>query len=505
MLKKSIVLFLLKLLRLPLNILILSLTAKYYGVGIEKDAWLLASSTILMIDTALWGPLNDIFRTKFITLKETTSEKKAIESTKSLLSYIFAFSLIFVIIIIIFPQLISFLVAPQYEGKKLEMLLLLIRYLAPILLINQGILICSSILNAYDSFYLPEISAFCSLILNAILLIFLHSQVGIYALVISMYVSYFVLMIFLGRAIQKLGIDLFSRFNMQFEGFKIFFLFAAPLFFAYFLGQINALVEKNLASKLGVGAVSIVDFARKIPDMFNTIIGSVVLIVLVPSLTKAFIRNDSNEYLNHFSGSLRLGLLGIGFFCVYMFFGNMALYSFLFESKEISALQMGEIARLGQLYVIAFISIFLYIIFGMAVLSIQKNWWNAFAGSMAQVLTIGVNIALVDWFDFYIFPISLFFAHLFSFIILFLFFPYKKLSILFIIGKYTTLYIIVFVFMKLLFYIVPVPTFSSNLMELVFILLIQLFVFIPISLLFKTEEVFNFYVVVKRKILKFRM
>ena len=40
--------------------------ANFFGVSKEKDVWLVAYTLIISIDLAIWGPLNDIFRTKFI-------------------------------------------------------------------------------------------------------------------------------------------------------------------------------------------------------------------------------------------------------------------------------------------------------------------------------------------------------------------------------------------------------------------------------------------------------
>ncbi|MDE1192044.1 MAG: lipid II flippase MurJ [Arachidicoccus sp.] len=487
--KKSVLLFIFKILKLPLTLLTLSLTAKYFGVSLDKDVWLLASASIIMLDMAFWGPLNDIFRTKFIYLKEKDSELIALDATKSLLTYIFLGSLILVAFIEIYPFLFARVIAPTYNSKELSSLCSMLRLIAPILLINQSMLIGCSILNAYDSFYVPELASAISLLLNIVLLIFLHNTMGIYALVGALYISDMVLILFLVFNIKKKNIRIFNNYSLNFSGFKIFFVFAFPLFLPYLVGQLNSMVERSLVSGLSIGAVSIIDFSRRIPDMVNNVITSVILTVLVPTLARLYVMNKKEQYEKDFIESYKLGILGIGMFIVFLCAGATYLIGFFYKSKSIPNADMLKIIQMSKLYACALLGIFSYVISGMSLLATGKNKLNALSGTMTQVLTIILNLLFVKRFGFYIFPLSMFIAHFSGAAFMFKFFPYSKKLII-----YTTLryYIFLIVLAIVTYWLGTIITtrFNNirNLTGIILIGSIQLILFIPLSYIFKISE-----------------
>ena len=47
----------------------------------EKDMWVLVTTFLLTVGTAIWGPINETFRAKFVFIKEQEGEAKAIMST----------------------------------------------------------------------------------------------------------------------------------------------------------------------------------------------------------------------------------------------------------------------------------------------------------------------------------------------------------------------------------------------------------------------------------------
>jgi len=90
--KKTSFLILIRILKLLIGILSLSISAKYFGVSIQKDIWVLTISLITILDTAIWGPINETFRAKFVQIKIHQGENYALETTKSMLIYTTLFS-----------------------------------------------------------------------------------------------------------------------------------------------------------------------------------------------------------------------------------------------------------------------------------------------------------------------------------------------------------------------------------------------------------------------------
>nr|WP_281259409.1 lipid II flippase MurJ [Sphingobacterium athyrii] len=464
--------------------------AKYFGVSMEKDIWLLSFSLVLTLDAAIWGPLNDVFRAKFVTIKETDGYAKAISATQSLLFYMFLFSCLVVFILFLFTDSFVDIISTGYSVERRQQLVEMLRLVAPILLVNQASLIGISILNAFDSFIVPEIASFCSQIINILILVFFVDRLGIYVLWVASMVSLFILIFFIFYKIKKLKIPLFKKFRPKFTYFRIFFLFALPLFVPYLIGQINSIVEKKLISSVGTGAVSIIDFAKKFPDMINVIISSVVLTVLTPTITRLYVNNNKNEFDKSFLDSFGLGLLIIGFFCVFMFVGSGDLMMFFYGKSAVDHDSLLEIIKLNKYYSLAAFTVFLYVVFGTCMLAIGKNKMNALSGTMTQLTVIILNVTLVNKFGVEIFPFSILFSHLFAAIFMFTYYPYNKSLVIRLFIKFIIYLGIVTIGLALLSSLL-FHQFSINsyIMRVVVISLIEVILFVVLGFVFNIKDI----------------
>ncbi|MEJ5089584.1 lipid II flippase MurJ [Sphingobacterium faecium] len=498
----SALLFLIKLLKIPVSLYSYSLIATLFGVSLAKDQWLLAYSIIIVLDLAVWGPVNDIFRSKFVTVKEKFGEQIALKQSQSLLFYIFTFSALIVTFVMLRPDIISHILVSDYSEVQMQSLNTMIQVVAPILLINQATLIGISILNAYDIFYIPELATFFTQIISILILLLSAKYLGIYSLILSTFISLIILLLFIVVKIKQQKISLFTSFKPQFSDFKQYFIFALPLFIPYLIGQINTVVEKRLISKQGVGSISIIDFGKKFPDMVNAVVSSVLLTVLIPVLARAFVKKDEADFSKNFNQIFSLGILGLGFFVVFMFFSSSDLMNFFYGNSDISKESMNKILQLNIFYSFAIIGVFMYVIFGMSMLAIGKNKLNAFAGSVTQIFVITSNIFLIDQFGIIIFPLSILIAHILSSLYMFCYYPYSKYDVVKTFAKNVFMLLIVLVLMKFILPLVlnQLPSDSSILFRLAIASVLQLIIFIIVGSLLNLEEFISALIIVKKRL-----
>lgn len=485
--KKSSLLFLFRISKLFIGIISLSLSAKYYGVSFEKDSWLLAISVIIFLDLAIWGAINETFRSKFIFIRGEFGEEEALNKTKSLLFFTLIFSILTVVFILLFPKFFAQIIAPTYTGNHLDSLIKMIFLAAPILLINQLTAIGTSILNANESFFIPEISGFATAILNLLILVLLAPVIGIHALVISYYVGGLLLFALIYIQIFKLKIKIFSDYSsIKFSDFKMFILFALPFFFPYFLGQFSGVIEKTLVSSIGVGYVSILDYSRKFSDIIQGVLTSVLLTIVVPLLSTNFIEKKIKEFEYNFLQIYQLVLLFLTFVVALFTSSSGSVVAFFLDKGTISKPALLEISNLMVLYIWGTLAVFIYILFGMALLSVGSIKKYAFWGIVAQILSIVLVLLFIKIVGVYIFPIALFISHLFSGCIMYSQFPYKSKQF----YKITLKYIVVLLITSLLLYfrsrvlynvINPVLSIVVNSLIILFLILFM----VPI---FKLEE-----------------
>lgn len=493
--RTAALLFILKFSKIPLNLFLLSLTAKYFGVSPEKDIWLLCFSAMTFIDAALWGPINETYRTKFIFIKEQENDHFAIKYTQSLLTYFIIFTLLLIFLIIQFPDAFIYVMGSSFSGSSILVMKKMLLLVAPVLLFNQLMQIGTSILNAYDVFYIPEISSFLSTILNIILLYLLVNDFGIYSLVLSYYVSTFVLIAFIVFYIYKRKIPLFTgKWNFRFEGFKIFFLFAIPFFLPYFFGQINLIVEKIFAGKLGVGIISSLDFANKVPFLMNGLLVSVMSSVLVPQLAKYFIRKERDNYNEEFRKMFQIGILMVGLLISFIFGCSSSITDFLFNKGTISTETLNEISLLTILYSISLLGMYCYIIFGMAMLSSHQQKLYAVLGMCAQILVALINTLSLQIKTVYIFPISILVSH--SILAIFM---YKKYPFISTLKLSFFKYLILIIFLSCFMFLFEQNiNFKNNLLNIIISGGILFFVTNFLLFIFKFEE----FTIIKNLVIK---
>ena len=89
----SIYLLIFRFVKIALSIFILTLSAKYFGVSVNMDIWIIVTAVISTINLSLWGPINETFRAKFVFMKEQEGEKSALLKTGSLLVFILVVTL----------------------------------------------------------------------------------------------------------------------------------------------------------------------------------------------------------------------------------------------------------------------------------------------------------------------------------------------------------------------------------------------------------------------------
>lgn len=481
--KTTALLFLLRFIKIGLSILNLSLTAKYFGVSLEKDVWILAFTSMIVFDSAIWGPINETFRVKFVFIRAEFGEVEALKKAKSLLFFTSVISVLLVVLVTIFPNIIAKIIAPSFQHHQLASLIKMLVLVAPCLLFNQLAQIGISILNAYDSFFIPEISGFITNILNLILIIFLAPSIGIYSLLLAYYVSILFQIILIVLQINKLKINIFSGINgINFNDFKIFFVFAIPFFFPYFLGQVSSIVEKLLVTGLGQGMVSVLDYSKKFSEILMAVLSSVLVTLLVPTLSLKFATKKPKEFVNDFMQIYQLGFLFITFIVAFFNVSSNNVVNLLYDKGIISKQALFEIAKLTVLYSWTTFAIFIYLIFGMALLASGKNKKYAFYGVITQLIYIMANFFLVKIYGIYVIPISLFVSHFISGLFMLYKFPYKTKKMFRVTFKYFCVLILTTLIGSLIlngFSISKYPilniTFQGGI--ILFVLLSMLFVF----------------------------
>jgi putative peptidoglycan lipid II flippase len=281
----------------------------YFGTTIGRDVWLLSLSIMAILGAFIFGPVFEIFRAKFVMIKEGESEEKALKAVGSLLMYMLIISTIIIIVAEIVPAVLGKTFAPIYSDEQQQLLRIMIRLIAPTLIFSMIISILTGVLNVYNIFYVPEVMAIISSVLNVVIILLFAPTYGIYSLVLSGYLSNIILIVVLIIVVRKSNIKLLKKLNFDFSYTLQFFKFALPFYFNYFIAQVLLAVEKILSTFLGVGSLSVLDYARKFVAIPIGVIQSTINIVLATSLAKIYINEGERGFVLELNKFIDLVLL----------------------------------------------------------------------------------------------------------------------------------------------------------------------------------------------------
>ena len=211
--------------------------------------------------------------------------------------------------------------------------------------------LASGVLNTYRSFSLP---AFAPVLLNvsfitAAVFVAPHIKVPVYALawaVIAGGILQFAVQL---PGLKKIDmaprIGLNPRAALAHPGVKRVLLKMVPATFAVSVAQLSIIINTNIASHLGAGAVSWINYADRLMEFPTALLGAALGTILLPSLSKAHVDGDPHEYSALLDWGLRVTFLLAVPSALALFFFAEPLTATLFHYGHFDARAVVKVAQ----------------------------------------------------------------------------------------------------------------------------------------------------------------
>jgi putative peptidoglycan lipid II flippase len=412
MLKKFLTLFFLRGVKILLSVASMLVLARTVGVSDSMDIWILAFSIVTGAGMIMWGPVNEILRSKYIRLKNHTGDDEVYEYVISLINVTILLNCLVVFLFFIYyiADVDIFMAAqqPQYKAK----LLLIILVMTPSLILSQYASVSACLVNCHEILYVPELIGILGGFFNILIVYYFYEKYGIYSLVAGYYVSLLISILYGLKFYWKYGFLRQKRIlNFNFKHFAYFYKGAPILAIAYFAGQFNGLYEKTVAANMGVGYVSLVNYASQIKGTLQAVFASVIITIIVPTLSKINYREHGQSFYRNFSQGHSIVLLFLLILIPIITSSSASLTVLIFSEKIGLDTQFNIFSNLLVLYTACLFPIGLYLIFGFGLISQGKEKVYAVISIAAQVISIFITYGFSSYVKFAIFPISLFISH----------------------------------------------------------------------------------------------
>jgi len=396
----------LKFIRAALTVYTVILSAKYFGASLDRDNWVLAGSAITILTQMMFGPLNEIFRTKFIHIKADEGEGKALAATSSLIHGVVIFSLVVIVLFEIFPGLLSGLLAPGFKGAEREALSQMIRWMMPLLLLSEITLLWIAVLNAYRSYFIPDIYSLVSLVINVVCILILVPYIGIYSLIVANYIGTSILLVILVSAVMKANTRILCWTRPSWNLISPFIVTSFPFYLSYIAGNVQMTLEKMLSTFLGVGNVSILDYSRKFIDMPISVIVGVLTTVLAPTLAEFFVSNKSGEIHREVIKFMRLLIMGLIPFVVLLSVCSREVVELILVRGSFKREFIEVTSQSLSIFSFGAIGYIIYAVGAQSMIAQNRAVVYAVVGTLAMTLSITMNLLLFNLIGLTVFPLS---------------------------------------------------------------------------------------------------
>ena len=386
--------------------------ARIVGVSDSMDIWVLAFSYVSGAGMIMWGPVNELLRSKYIRLKNKSSAEEVYEYVISLINatillnclVVFLFFITYVTDVDVFKAVLQ----PQYKAKFLLIMLIM----TPSLILSQFASVSACLINCHDILYMPELIGILGGFFNILIVYLFYEKYGIYSLVTGYYVSLLISICYGLQFYWKSGFLKPKRIlSLNFRHFRYFYQGAPILAIAYFAGQFNGLYEKSVAANMGVGYVSLVNYASQIKGTLQAVFASVIITLIVPTLSKINYREHGQSFYRNFSQGQSIVLLSLLILIPIITSSSASLTVLIFSKKIGLNTQFNIFSNLLVLYTACLFPIALYLIFGFGLISQGKEKVYALVAIAAQVISTLITYSFSSYIKSVIFPMSLFISH----------------------------------------------------------------------------------------------
>jgi putative peptidoglycan lipid II flippase len=253
----------------------------------------------------------------------------------------------------------------EHDGHAYGLAVTMTRIMFPYIVLISLTSLASSVLNTYKSFSLP---AFAPVLLNvafigAAVFVAPHLKTPVYALAGAVIVGGVLQFIVQLPALKK--IDMVPRIGLNpvralaHRGVKRVLAKMVPAMFAVSVAQISLIINTNIASRIGPGAVSWINYADRLMEFPTALLGVALGTILLPSLSRAHVDADPHEYSSLLDWGLRVTFLLAAPSAIALFFFAEPLTAVLFHYGKFDAHSVVMVGRALSAYGVGLIGLIL--------------------------------------------------------------------------------------------------------------------------------------------------
>ena len=373
------------------------LIAAKFGSGMETDTYFIAMSATTLIT----GLMSNAIRTTFIPVAaeiETAEGKKGkLNHTNNLINIVFFLLLILVCIAWIASPLIIKLLAKGFYGEQYKLAIQLLRIGLPMIIFSSIIGVFLGFLQSEQRYMSTAAIGFPFNFVYIFFLLFLSSKFGIKGLMVSSVLAVFSQILIQLPEAKRAGYKYKFIFNIRDKYIKKILYLSIPVFIGVAINDLNAIVDRTLASSLVAGSISALNYANRLNGLILGVFVTAITTVIFPLLSKEFSEDNINGVKKIMGYGVNLILLITIPAAVGLIVLSTPIVEVAFERGEFDSVATIMTSKALIFYSIGLVAMAIRLLVTRVYYSLQDTKTPMVNGAISVVFNIVLNLILVQF------------------------------------------------------------------------------------------------------------
>lgn len=370
--------------------------ASSYGASMYSDAYLTAMNIPLVLFTIIGTTLGTVLIPMYFEVNSDLGEKKALNFTNNVFNMVIAICIVLAILGLVFTEPLVKVFAMGFEGQTLKVAIDFTRITIIGIVFTGLSYVMTAYLQIKNNFTVPGLISVPKniiIIASIILSVKYNPYIMIWGTLIGIATEF----IFQLPFAIKSGYKYQPYINIKDKYIKKMSWLIVPVLIGVAVNQINAMVDRTLASTLVEGSISALNYANKLNGFVMAMFITSVAAVIYPMLSKLSSEDNKEKFISSVVQSVNSVILLVIPISVGAIVLATPIVKLLFQRGEFDARATSMTAIALIMYSIGMVAFGLRDILGKVFYAFQDTKTPMINGAIAMIMNIVLNIILVKY------------------------------------------------------------------------------------------------------------
>ena len=369
--------------------------AQTFGAGEITDAYLTALNIPVVLFDGISAALGTTFIPIYFKIKSSKGQEEVNKFTSNILNIVILISLVFVLLGVIFAPYIVKIFAVGFKGDVFD---LTVNY-SKILIFSMVFIAINGLVSSYlvasGNVYISGAITIPFNIFVIIAIIF-ASVTESYVMVYGTLIAYIAQLLFQLPLLIKKGYKHRLTVNLRDENIRQILFLVIPVFIGSYINQINAVVNRTLASTLDSGSITALNYANKLNMFAVGVIAVAISTIMYPILSKLASEGNKKLFKINISKSINMIVIIMLTIMVVMTTFSTEIVKVLFEEGSFNSHDTYLTSTALFFYSIGILSYGLKELLAKSFYSLQDTKTPVRNATISVVINIVFSIILVN-------------------------------------------------------------------------------------------------------------